>query len=402
MMNAFSVRMDRYQDELKWLFFELYPGDLEGWEALLSMLKEAYRNRPANLKKRDELLLNNPAWYKKADMQRFIGDEVMVAELALWSPETPGWFGRKAAEFLEKTTAGAVIVCLSGAETLFQIPGTGWQNENRLHSLIRMFRIVNDLVCPGVLLLCKPLGNGSSCFGSPDKPECHLVEDLQFIPTFWHTLATKDVRLLDRLENRLAGEAKRCTYLRDLREGFTWQLDFDYLEMLNMKRESHLDFLEGFYRNSKKSDWKAEKSEDGRMKILPKNEDAKKAEELLAACLRMTSGIALGTEKDRMDSVRAENCVFDADADIWTVQTDNSAVFGMGRYKNGHKLYGFFNFSGEEQIFSFRDSGSYVNVLTGKSSKVEHLARLAGYGFAWLKEKPVCVRFHTECVKSLK
>lgn len=81
--------------------------------------------------------------------------------------------------------------------------------------------------------------------------------------------------------------------------------------------------------------------------------------------------------------LRRNNRVFHADADVWTLDTYNDHVLGIGRYYQGQKLLAFFNFSELGQIAWVNEEEKYTDLLTG----TDRLARgvsLPGYGFVWL------------------
>ena len=63
----FQIRMEKHQDELKWLYMELYGND-SMYAELCGQMYEYYRNRSAALKKRDREREQHPGWYRKKDM----------------------------------------------------------------------------------------------------------------------------------------------------------------------------------------------------------------------------------------------------------------------------------------------------------------------------------------------
>ena len=65
---AFAARFERHEDELKWLYFELYHGDAEAYDYFLGMLERMYQARPAALKKLDRVREENVDWYKGHDL----------------------------------------------------------------------------------------------------------------------------------------------------------------------------------------------------------------------------------------------------------------------------------------------------------------------------------------------
>ncbi|MBP5255186.1 MAG: hypothetical protein J6Z23_07400 [Lachnospiraceae bacterium] len=430
MENAYTIRLDRFSSELKWLFFELYPWNGDAYAGLLSVMEAQYKLRGRTLLKRDNLLVNNPEWYKRASMQeKFVEGAYKMETLGLSGDfNDPQVFLKTVEEMLSLNNTGADLLRLKGIPGIFVMDG-GWQNIQKAHNAVRILRMVNDIVSPGVLLLGElngGLGDISAFFGRYEKPELHLVEDHLFRPALWQTTATHDVRLLGNEIAKAAQMPKHYVFLRtvDPKEGFAWNLDRTFLQDLGLNPEIHIRYLQDYFTDSRKNPLKGKAIPDtqgvpgisGSMQDLTGITKAQKKgdvaavrtgvqkSELLLALLMMQSGIpcipmgeipeeeglygtSARTLLRKLFRFRREHHVFDADADVWTVQTDNDAVIGMGRYKEGEKIYGLFNFSDEEQVFCLRDPGEYENLVSGKVSRIVSLVRLQPYAYGWLVRK---------------
>ena len=82
-------------------------------------------------------------------------------------------------------------------------------------------------------------------------------------------------------------------------------------------------------------------------------------------------------------AIRADTAVFDADADVWTMDPLNDHVLAIGRNYKGEKLLALFNFSPMEQTAWLSEPEKYKDLLTGKKRDA-HKIQLPGNGFAWL------------------
>ena len=51
--GEFAARYARHADELKWLYCELYHGDMRAYEYFVGMLHRAYEERPEDLRRLD-------------------------------------------------------------------------------------------------------------------------------------------------------------------------------------------------------------------------------------------------------------------------------------------------------------------------------------------------------------
>ena len=65
---TFAARYARHEDELKWLYCELYNGDMQAYTYFVGMLNRAYQARPEALRRLDESREANPDWYRGHDM----------------------------------------------------------------------------------------------------------------------------------------------------------------------------------------------------------------------------------------------------------------------------------------------------------------------------------------------
>jgi amylosucrase len=92
------------------------------------------------------------------------------------------------------------------------------------------------------------------------------------------------------------------------------------------------------------------------------------------------------TRLRKLEKLRKEESVFLSDADVWTVNTADDSVLCVGRYYNGEKLYGVFNFSENEKTAWFDQAGGFRDLLTGKVTAMKEM-KLNGYEFRLLKEE---------------
>ena len=66
--NGWEKRLEGFWDELKWLYFELYPGREDQFKALCGIIRQRSEERSADLKALDAKRLADPDWYKRNDM----------------------------------------------------------------------------------------------------------------------------------------------------------------------------------------------------------------------------------------------------------------------------------------------------------------------------------------------
>ena len=146
---------------------------------------------------------------------------------------------------------GVDIVRLDATPYIWKELDTTCRNLPQVHTLVRMMRMVCEIVCPGTLLLGEIVMEPSKVvpyFGTVEKPECHLLYNVTTMASTWHTVATKDTRLLrHQLEQvfALPGEYTFLNYLR-CHDDIGWGLDYDFLEGYGGEEVAHKKFLNDY------------------------------------------------------------------------------------------------------------------------------------------------------------
>ena len=148
---------------------------------------------------------------------------------------------------------GIDIIRLDATPYIWKKLGTNCRNLEEVHKLVRMMRIASEIVCPSVLLLGEVVMEPSKVvpyFGSLEKPECHLLYNVTTMATTWHTVATRDVRLLKHQLGTVFALPKEYTFLNYLRchDDIGWGLDYAYLAQFGIEEVAHKRYLNSFLR----------------------------------------------------------------------------------------------------------------------------------------------------------
>ena len=146
---------------------------------------------------------------------------------------------------------GIDIIRLDAVPYIWKTLGTTCRNLRQVHSLVRMMRIVCEIVCPGTLLLGEVVMEPSKVvpyFGTVEKPECHLLYNVTTMATLWHTVATRDVRLLTHQLQQVFWLPKEYTCLNYLRchDDIGWGLDYGFLQQFGEEEIPHKRFLNDY------------------------------------------------------------------------------------------------------------------------------------------------------------
>ena len=87
-----------------------------------------------------------------------------------------------------------------------------------------------------------------------------------------------------------------------------------------------------------------------------------------------------------LGKLRRANPAVGAAADVWTLDTGDDGVLAIGRYWDGQKLIGVFNFTPEDKTVSLpHDPGAFTDLLSGEEHILQNL-QLPAYGFFYLEQ----------------
>ena len=391
----FETRFRRHEDELKWLYWELYHGDAQAYAYFTEMLCRLWRERPEKLKQIDRDREKNPDWYRGHDLtgmlmyvnafagnlkgvrerlpyitdcgvnylhlmpllespegrsdggyavsdfrkvQPELGTMEDLADLAdachregialcldfvmnhtsedhewarrarqgekeyqnryffyedwtipnafeqtvpqvfpttapgnfTWCPEVgkvvmttfypyqwdlnydnPTVFNDMTDNLLNLCNHGVDIIRLDAVPYIWKALGTTCRNLPQVHTLVRMMRMVCEIVCPGTLLLGEVVMEPSKVvpyFGTVEKPECHMLYNVTTMATLWHTVATRDTRLLAHQMRQVFALPHAYTFLNYLRchDDIGWGLDYGFLRQFGQEEVPHKKFLNDY------------------------------------------------------------------------------------------------------------------------------------------------------------
>ena len=154
---------------------------------------------------------------------------------------------------------GVDVIRLDAVPYIWKALGTNCRNLPQVHTLVRMMRMVCEIVCPGTLLLGEVVMEPSKVvpyFGTVDRPECHMLYNVTTMATLWHTVATGDVRLLRHQMGQVFSLPREYTFLNYLRchDDIGWGLDYGFLRQFGQEEVPHKRFLNeyltGFFSGS--------------------------------------------------------------------------------------------------------------------------------------------------------
>lgn len=344
---------------------------------------------------------------------------------------------------------GIDIIRLDAVPYIWKELGTNCRNLPQVHKLVRLMNLAAAIVCPGALLLGEVVMEPDKVvpyFGTPEKPECHMLYNVTTMCTTWHTVATQDTRLLRRQMDTIFSLPGEYTFLNYLRchDDIGWGLDYQYLSQFGVEEVAHKKFLSDYFQGyCYGSQARGELYNDD-----PRLGDARQCGTTASLCGMETgspeslqldimlhaflltqrglpiiySGDELGQLNDysyhqdpikwedsrylhrrdfsweaaahrwdnplykalrRLEQLRGENAPFHARADVWTLEPYNSHILAIGRYYQGEKLLAIFNFGRQTETAYLGEGECYRDLLTGESLTAQAVT-LEPYQFRWL------------------
>lgn len=379
--------------------------------------------------------------------------------------KNPRVFNEMMYNFLYLANKGIDIIRIDAVPYIWKELGTTCRNLQQVHTIVRMMRMIGEIVCPGILLLGEVVMEPEKVvpyFGTVEKPECHMLYNVTTMATTWHTVATRDVSLLKKQLDIVDSLPKDYVFLNYLRchDDIGWGLDYATLEQEGMMERSHKqylnDYFQGYAGNSTSRGElynadpvtgdarfcgttasmcgieKAGFEQDPAAMDLAIRKDL-----MLHAYMFMQSGIPVlysgdeiaqvndYTYKDdpnkvadsryihrgvmhwdlaekrndlstvegkmflglqKLEQIRKEEKAFVSYADTWTVETWEKGVLCIGRFYDGEKIYGLFNFSEYDKTAWINENdGLYVDLISGQKMKACGV-NIPAFGYYYLKK----------------
>ncbi len=147
---------------------------------------------------------------------------------------------------------GVDVLRLDATPYIWKELHTTCRNLPQVHTLVRMTRMACEIVCPSALLLGEVVMEPSKVvpyFGTVEKPECHMLYNVTTMATLWHTVATRDVRLMRHQLRQVFALPGQYTFLNYLRchDDIGWGLDYPFLAQFGQAEVAHKKYLNDFF-----------------------------------------------------------------------------------------------------------------------------------------------------------
>ena len=161
---------------------------------------------------------------------------------------------------LHLANLGVEVFRIDAVPYIWKQLGTNCRNLPKVHTIVRMVRMVLEIVCPAVILKGEVVmapRELAAYFGTKEKPECHMLYNVSTMVNLWSALAARDTRLLRAQVAALMAIGDHAYFVNYLRchDDIGWGLDEDEERRLFIDPQMHKEYLYHFYEGEFPMSW---------------------------------------------------------------------------------------------------------------------------------------------------
>lgn len=165
--------------------------------------------------------------------------------------QNPVVFNEMAGVILFLANMGVEVLRIDAVPYIWKELGTSCRNLPQVHTIVRMVRMILEIVCPAVILKGEVVmapRELPAYFGTPEKPECHMLYGVSSMVNLWSALAAKDARLLKSQMDVIHSLPENCYFVNYLRchDDIGWGLDEEEEQRLGIDPLLHKEYLYHF------------------------------------------------------------------------------------------------------------------------------------------------------------
>lgn len=164
----------------------------------------------------------------------------------------PVVFREMVANLLFLANMGVEVFRIDAVPYIWKELGTNCRNLPQVHTIVRMIRMILEIVCPAVILKGEVVmapNELPAYFGTEQEPECHMLYGVSSMVNLWAALATRDTRLLKHQMDVIHSLPKNCYFVNYLRchDDIGWGLDEEQERRLMIDPLLHKEYLYHFF-----------------------------------------------------------------------------------------------------------------------------------------------------------
>ena len=172
----------------------------------------------------------------------------------------PAVFVEMVRSMLALANLGVEVLRIDAVPYIWKELGTNCRNLPKVHTIVRMVRLILESVCPAVILKGEVVmapHELAAYFGTPDKPECHVLYNASVMLNLWGALAAGDVRLLKRQMDVFHSLPAHCWFVNYLRchDDIGWGFDEDAEREMIIDPLLHKQYVYRFFEGTFPGSW---------------------------------------------------------------------------------------------------------------------------------------------------
>lgn len=164
----------------------------------------------------------------------------------------PALFAAMVKAMLLWANRGVEAFRLDAVPYIWKRLGTSCRNLEEVHVIVRMIRLILSVVAPAVILKGEVVmapKELAAYFGTPDRPECHILYGASGMVNIWGALSSMDTRLLYSQSEDFLALPANAVFLNYLRchDDIGWGFDEDRERQLGIDPLLHKIYQYEFY-----------------------------------------------------------------------------------------------------------------------------------------------------------
>ncbi len=164
----------------------------------------------------------------------------------------PAVFREMVGNILFLANLGVEVLRIDAVPYIWKELGTSCRNLPQVHTIVRMVRMILEIVCPAVILKGEVVMAPKELpayFGTQERPECHMLYGVSSMVNLWSALASRDARLLKHQMDVIHSLPANCYFVNYLRchDDIGWGLDEEEERRLMIDPLLHKVYLYRFY-----------------------------------------------------------------------------------------------------------------------------------------------------------
>ena len=156
----------------------------------------------------------------------------------------PKVFNEMIGNILYLANMGVEVFRIDAVPYIWKELGTNCRNLPQVHLIVRMLRMILEMICPAVILKGEVVMEPKELpvyFGTESEPECHMLYGVSSMVNLWAALATRDTRMLKHQMDVIHSLPKNCYFVNYLRchDDIGWGLDEEQEKKLEINPRSN-------------------------------------------------------------------------------------------------------------------------------------------------------------------